>query len=370
MLNTAKYTHVSENVQLKLDNFAQEYEDKGRDLKSKLDHLLSKLVESELLPGDVPEYTMSDVAALQRHSDFQTRLDRLESKINDFEVNGGRPRSQLLDAESQLSLGVKRPREPTSDGQRETLKELANRLEQLEARTAEIDNQATQQAENVIEIVDARIEEKLEGLLLKDCTSGDVEMADSSSTVSQPQPGPVSRDDPQDQVVKLTTDLDVFAEETYTLITKQGRMEADMKQLQMENEALKILVTSVRIIVQLIRYVTLIIQQRESSQRSLQAVVDRNTRQLETLLAAVKIMRESCPTPPVVTALDHQAFDPMMQKRIVEDVLRDVTPALHALREHCETAITTAREETLSQVVAKLGRTAELVDVLYGYFRV
>jgi hypothetical protein len=250
MQTSLKYTHVSENVQSKLDSFTQECDDKRQELKSKLDELLYKLVESELWPSGVPDTKApaTDEVALQQLSDVQARLSALETMIKASEIDASRHKSQSVEqTESQPLLGKKRHRESMSDGRIETHKEIFNHVEHLETRIAEIDNQATQQTDNIIEIVDARIEEKLEGLRVGGSAFRDVEMADGSIADPGAQASPISAGGDREQVTKLTSDLDGFADETANLITKHGSLEADMQRLQAENLALKEQITAVRI---------------------------------------------------------------------------------------------------------------------------
>jgi len=280
------------------------------------------------------------------------RLSRLEVMVKDAEVEASRRQAQPMEeGEVQSPTRLKRRRESTSDGRTEgpSSREILNRVEQLEARTTDIDNQATQQTRNVLEIVDARIEQKFEALHLGRSMPEDVEMSEILAGGHDSQLGPSSDGGNfRHQVDKLAKDLEGFAGETAELITKQTDIAVEMKHLQAENAALKSQITA-----------------HETSQRTLQDAVARNERQLKAVLSAVDIIRESRPARPA--PLDAQAFEPV-RKQILEAVLADLDPALTALREHCDAAVTSAREDTLKQVGAKLGRTVELVNIIYGYF--
>lgn len=235
MRNTLRYAHVSENVNLKLNAFTQEYEDKVKELKTRMDGIISKLVDAEALANGTSDETslaMDQASLLQ----FQTRLDRVEGMVQKLAAEATRcsPQSQAQ-RDEHLSVGQKRPSQSSDDraeSNDDLLNDLMKRLEQLELRVSDMDNQAIQQTDHVLEILDTRMDQKLSQLHLGDSAVEEGELF-------IPGAADLSEKSLQEQVAKLTHDHDEFAEETANLITKHAQASAEIRTLQAENIALK-----------------------------------------------------------------------------------------------------------------------------------
>lgn len=91
----------------------------------------------------------------------------------------------------------------------------------------------------------------------------------------------------------------------------------------------------------------------------------RNERQVQTLIAAVKLIREQPAQPP--PPLDIHILDPIRRK-VMQDVLSSLNTSLLTFRAQCEEALLNTREETLKQIVAKFGPTMDLVNIIHEYF--
>src|SRR6266481_1756031 len=138
----------SSNLEAKLEEISSGIHSSKEEVTSDTHQRKPKLSQSKHVTEDV-------LQRLQRLSDFKTCLDRLESMINDFEL------SLTEDMATPENTGIHSSEE-----------------EELKLK-----------AKNVIEIVDARIEEELEELRLRASISEDVGTVEPAS---QPQPGPVS----------------------------------------------------------------------------------------------------------------------------------------------------------------------------------
>ena len=369
MQNTVRYTHVSENVQSKLNGFAQEYEDRGKELKAKVDAILTKLVDADMLAnGTSDEEALAMDQASLRH--LQTRFNQLEGMVQKLTLEANhwssQPQEQL---DGHPSTGQKRRHASASDEHPESNNELLKRLERLEVHLSDIENQSTQQTENVIEVVDARLDLKLSKLRLEGLVHEDGELVDT--TAEGPHSGhgmSQAGNNLREQVAKLTRDHDEFVEETANLITKHAETSADIRRLQEENIALKKALSGVGCSFTCFTLPVAssnVVLQCQSSLRSAHDIADRNERQVQALVEAVKVIREqsSQPPPPV----DIHTLD-QVRKRILQDVLPSVNASLLAFREQSEEAWRSSREETLKQIAAKFGPTMDLVNIIHGYF--
>lgn len=370
MQNTTRYTHVSENVQSKLNGFTQEYEDKGKELKAKVDGILAKLVDADILANGTPdeEALAMDQASL-RH--LQTRFDQLEGMLHKLTLEASHWNSQPRERpDDNLSAGQKRSHDSASDKGTENNHEILKRLERLEVLLSDIDNQNTQQTENVIQLVDARIDLKMSKLHSGAYTPEVGELVEFDTTTEGPHSEPgmsQTGNSLREQVAKLTSDHDEFMEETANLITKHAETSADIHKLQEENTALKQALLGVGYFFDFLnRYHTKSLGlQCQSSLRSAQDMADRNERQVQALVEAVKVIREqsSQPTP----QMDIHTMD-QIRRRILQEVLSSVNASLLAFREQSEEAWRSSREETLKQITAKFTPTMDLVNIIHGYF--
>lgn len=237
--NSSGYAHVSENVQSKLNGFAQEYEDKGKELKNKVEKIFSNLVEADMLANGTSDETAlaMDRASL---SHLQTRLGQLDDKVQKLTVEATRWNSQTQEQRDEhLSAGQKRPPDSLPDGRVE-INEILQRLDELDVHLFNMDNQVMQQTENFMEIVDARLDTRMKHLGLG--ASG----TEEGGSIGMGMAGPHSETKPaqagdslQEQLAKLTQDHEEFAEETANLITKHAEATADIRRLQEENIYLK-----------------------------------------------------------------------------------------------------------------------------------
>lgn len=92
-------------------------------------------------------------------------------------------------------------------------------------------------------------------------------------------------------------------------------------------------------------------------------MVDRNERQVQALIAAVKVIRAQSSQPP--PPMDIDVLDPI-RNRVLQDVLSSVNAALLTFREQCEEVLLSTQEETLKQVMAKFGATMDLVNIIFS----
>jgi hypothetical protein len=210
MQKTVQYTHTSGNAQSRLDGLTKEYEETGREVKVKVDSILSKLVDADIsATGAIDEEALAQDRASLRQ--VRTRLDQLEGTIHNLTLEASRWSSQLK--EQRDEPGQKRPHDSVSDAARaENNDQILKRLEHLETLLADLDNRATQQAETVIDVLDARIEQRMSSLHLGGPFREEGEVIQSGS--KKPEPG-MTQDQNllQEEVTRLARDHDEFEEE-------------------------------------------------------------------------------------------------------------------------------------------------------------
>ncbi|KAF8499935.1 hypothetical protein JB92DRAFT_921918 [Gautieria morchelliformis] len=235
MQKTVQYTHTSGNAQSRLDGLTKDYEEKGKEVKTKMDGILSKLVDADVFAtGAIDEEALAhDRASLRQ---VRTRLDQLEGAIHNLTLEATRWSSQSKEQHDEP--GQKRPHDSVSDAARAENDQILKRLEHLETLLADIDNRATQQAEMAKDILDARVEQKMSNLHLGEPFGEEGEVIQSAT--GDPEPG-MSQDQNllQEEVTRLARDHDEFEEETANQITKHAEISADVRRLQEENKALK-----------------------------------------------------------------------------------------------------------------------------------
>ncbi|KAF8582319.1 hypothetical protein K439DRAFT_1635427 [Ramaria rubella] len=349
MQTTSRYSHVSENVQSKLDGFVQECEDKGKELKSKMEGILNKLIDADTPPSESNDDKLValDQTVPSQFADFAFRLNELEVAIKKIELEGSQ-RASPLPGKSDDKVGDEpKGSNLPSSGHSDNTIELLKRMEQLEVQVTDLENQNRQETANIIEVVDTRLEEKMDSIRSGGYTHEDVLMADETlGTGFHSHEGLISIDtNLRAQLDKFSHDHDEFAEETANLITKHAEFALELRQLRETNAALRMNVS-----------------ENQSIIRDMQIEADRNNHQIRALVAAVKVIRAEAPPP-----FDMRVLEPM-RKQILQDVLAGVNTSLNSFREQCEAAMVSAREETLKQVSTYFGRTVDLVNILYGYF--
>ncbi|KAF8517519.1 hypothetical protein BU17DRAFT_91645 [Hysterangium stoloniferum] len=330
MRTSESYSHIGEKARETLEKVIREKEEKAKDVKQRLDALIAKLADSEAWPIVVKDPIAStEHLTPEKYSDIISRLHKLEDKLANVE---------LLTREAH-AIEMQPPQKAVESIEHDG--DAMERLELLDTRVSDLENEQTQQNRNFEETIDGLLNEKLGNVHLEAAANGDIEMANSDAITKPTTIGA--------KLGILIREYEGLDNEVANLITKHAEICVQARVLEGENTKLKQEVLA-----------------SQQAMEQLQLRVDRSEQQIQAMSDTIKTLREQI-TRPQAPVVDARALEPL-QTRLQNEVLTGVNVSLLDFRNQLEKSMTATRQDTLNNIADKFGPTMQFINVIYEHF--